>query len=354
VYAPSAAADAAAMLLAPPAALGLEALGRIADGAPVALGDGVRERLEASHRQLLALARSGRVVYGLNTGCGPLCERPVPPEARTSSSGTSCAATRPASARRTAAGWCARPWQCALSLAQGRSAVRPVVVDTLVAMLNACVHPVVPEIGSVGAKRPRRARAHGARAHGGGRGRVAGARRPAAEALTAARIAPVAPRDARRSALMNGTSCETAQAALLVLDAEALVAAAEAAAALVIEVLGGSAEAFDERVHAVRPHADRRARRRGSAASRREQAPPAGPRAGAGASRRASAGAGRLHAPLRPAGARRGARDRRPRARRHRDRGERGHRQPTFLAERTRSSTPATSTGSRSRSPSTT
>ena len=66
------------ILLAPPAALTLEALARIAAGERVVLGDGVRARCEASHRQLLALAASGRVVYGLNTGCGPLCERPVP------------------------------------------------------------------------------------------------------------------------------------------------------------------------------------------------------------------------------------------------------------------------------------
>ena len=60
-------------------------------------------------------------------------------------------------------------------------------------------------------------------------------------------------------ALMNGTSCETAQAALLVCGAETLVEVAEIAAALVIEVFGGSPEAFDARVHAARPHAGQRA-----------------------------------------------------------------------------------------------
>src|SRR5207249_11003905 len=60
-------------------------------------------------------------------------------------------------------------------------------------------------------------------------------------------------------ALRNGTGCEAAQAALLVLGAEELVAAAEAAAALVIEVLGGRSEAFDARVHAARAHAGQEA-----------------------------------------------------------------------------------------------
>jgi histidine ammonia-lyase len=84
---------------------------------------------------------------------------------------------------------------------------------------------------------------------------VDGARRPAAEAFAAARLSPLAFEGREALALMNGTSCETAQAALLVLGAEELVAAAEAAAALVIEVFGGSPEAFDPRVHAARPHA---------------------------------------------------------------------------------------------------
>src|SRR4029453_9687448 len=81
---------------------------------------------------------------------------------------------------------------------------------------------------------------------------------------------------------MNGTSCEAAQAALIVLGGERLVAGAEgtaglviegagghprgvhaaraeagaeATAALVIEALGGNPEAFDARVHEARPHA---------------------------------------------------------------------------------------------------
>jgi histidine ammonia-lyase len=254
VYAPSAASE--AVLLAPPESFTLDALGRVADGAPVALGDGVRERLEASHRQLVELARSGRVVYGLNTGCGPLCERPVPADARAEfqqnlvrSHATGLGPSHPG--RIVRATMAVR----ALSLAQGRSAVRPVVVDTLVAMLNAGVHPIVPETGSVGASGDLVELAHVAQAlMGEGDVEWCDARRPAAEALAAARIAPVVLEGREALALMNGTSCETAQAALLVLDAEALVAAAEATAALVVDVFGGSEEAFDARVHAVRPH----------------------------------------------------------------------------------------------------
>src|SRR5439155_428003 len=120
----------------------------------------------------------------------------------------------------------------AFSLAQGRSAVRPLVVETLVAMLNAGIHPVVPETGSVGASGDLVELAHVARAlMGEGEVEWRGMRRPAAEALAAAGVAPVVFEGREALALMNGTACEAAQAALLVLGAEELVAAAEAAAA---------------------------------------------------------------------------------------------------------------------------
>src|SRR5262249_23492808 len=147
------------------------------------------------------------------------------------------------------------------TLAQGRSAVRPVVVEALAAMLNAGILPVVPEVGSVGASGDLVELAHVARALAG-EGPVdwSGRRVAAAAALAAAALRPIALEGREALALMNGTSCEAAQAGLVVLGAERLVAVAEAAAALVIEVLGGSPESFDARVHAARPH-------RGQAAS---------------------------------------------------------------------------------------
>jgi histidine ammonia-lyase len=244
------------VVLAPPAPLALEDLGRIATGALVEVDAAVPARMRASQRQVEALLRSGRAVYGLNTGVGPLCEHVVPPEAsvRFQQNLVRCTASgfgpsHPAEVVR--ATMAAR----AYSLALGRSGVRPLLVEMLAAALNAGVLPVIPETGSVGASGDLVELAHVALAlMGEGMVDLRGARRPAAEALAAARIAPLVYTGREALALINGTSCETAQAALLVLGAEALVAAAEAAAALVVDVLGGSAEAYDARVHAVRPH----------------------------------------------------------------------------------------------------
>jgi histidine ammonia-lyase len=247
---------AARVTLAPPEPLTLEALGEVASGAIVALGADVAGRMAASHRHLQALAASGRPVYGLTTGCGPLVDRAVAGEARAEfqrnlvrSHASGLGRPHPEPAVR--ATMAAR----AFSLAQGRSGIRVDVVETLLAMLNAGIHPVVPEIGSVGASGDLVELAHVAHALiGEGEVEFRGARQPAAAAMRAAGLVPIVLEGREGLALMNGTSCETAQGALLVLGAETLVAAAEAAAALVFDVLAGNPETFDPRVHAARPH----------------------------------------------------------------------------------------------------
>jgi histidine ammonia-lyase len=245
------------VLLDPPAPLDLDDLARIATGIPAALGAGVAERMAASHRQLLALAAAGRPVYGLNTGCGPLVDRPVAAAdaARFQlnllrSHASALGAPHPPEVVR------ATMAVRALSLAQGRSGVRPVVAETLLAMLAADLLPVVPEIGSVGASGDLMELAHVARALAGeGPVTLRGRACAADAAFRAAGLRPLAPEGREALALMNGTACETAQAALAVVGATGLVAVAEAAAALAIEVFGGNPESFDARVHAARPHA---------------------------------------------------------------------------------------------------
>jgi len=237
------------------APLALEAVDRIAVGAPVVLDTAARERLVRSHRQLATLVAAGRVVYGLNTGCGPLCDRPVSPEdgARfqlnlVRSHATGVGAPHPTEVVR------ATMAVRAQTLAQGRSAVRPAVVEQLVAMLNAGITPLVPEIGSVGASGDLVELAHVARAVAGeGMVERDGRRLPAAAAFAEAGLSALVLEGREALAMMNGTSCEAAQAALVVVGAQRLVAAAEIAAALVLEVFGANAEAFDERVHRVRP-----------------------------------------------------------------------------------------------------
>src|SRR5207245_11504922 len=125
-------------------------------------------------------------------------------------------------------------------------AVRPLVCDALLAMVDAGVHPIVPEVGSVGAGGDVVGLAHvAAVVMGEGDVEWRGSRVRAAPALAQAGITPVAFEGREALALMNGTACETAQAALVVLGAEEVVRAAEVAAALGLEALGAHPEATD-------------------------------------------------------------------------------------------------------------
>ena len=97
-------------------------------------------------------------------------------------------------------------------LAKGFSGVRPETLDLLVAMLNRGVHPVDPVPGLGGRdRRPRAARAPRAGARGRRRRACSkGERRPSAEALAAAGLAPVALEAKEGLALINGTQLMTA------------------------------------------------------------------------------------------------------------------------------------------------
>jgi histidine ammonia-lyase len=245
------------ILLAPPAPLSLEALVRIARGAKVAVAAGAWPRVEAAHAQFLRLQASDRLLYGVNTGCGPLCEHLVPiadvPAFQANLVRSHASGLGPLHPREVVRATLAVR---ALTLAQGRSGVRRRVVETLLAMLEADVCPCIPEIGSVGASGDLVELAHVAlAAMGEGLVQHDGRAKPAREALASAGIAPLVLEGREGLALMNGTACEAGQAALLVVGGDELVHVAEAAAALVVDVLGANPEAFDPRLHAVRPHA---------------------------------------------------------------------------------------------------
>jgi histidine ammonia-lyase len=246
-----------AIVLAPPAMLSLDDVARVAGGARLRVADDVWPRVEAAHAQFRRLQGSERLVYGVNTGCGPLCEHLVPladvPAFQANLVRSHASGLGPAHPRDVVRATLAVR---ALTLAQGRSGVRRTVIETLVAMLDADVCPRIPEVGSVGASGDLVELAHVALAvMGEGHVHHDGRLRPAREALAAAGIAPLVLEGREGLALMNGTACEAAQAALACVGAADLITVAEAVAALVIDVLGANPEAFDARLHSVRPHA---------------------------------------------------------------------------------------------------
>lgn len=128
------------------------------------------------------------------------------------------------------------------------------VVETLLAVLNAGITPVVPSVGSVGASGDLAPLAHIAlvpigegRARVHGRGEVKGA-----EALSGAGIAPLQLEAKEGLALINGTHLMAAQAALLCRDFETTFEAALAAAAMSIDACRATDAFLDARVHQAR------------------------------------------------------------------------------------------------------
>jgi histidine ammonia-lyase len=81
-----------------------------------------------------------------------------------------------------------------------------------------------------------------------------GERLPGAEALQRAGLAPVILEAKEGLALTNGTALMAALGCLAVIEAENVALCADAAGALSLEALFGTMWAFDERLHAARPH----------------------------------------------------------------------------------------------------
>jgi histidine ammonia-lyase len=142
------------------------------------------------------------------------------------------------------------------TLAKGFSGVRPVVIDTLIQMLNHGVYPAVPVQGSVGASGDLAPLSHMALVMMGEgeailpEDELIGGQK----ALERAGIAPLELEAKEGLALNNGTQFMTAIGVLGLLDAEHLVRVSALACALSLEANQGVINAFDQRIHSVRPH----------------------------------------------------------------------------------------------------
>jgi histidine ammonia-lyase len=141
-------------------------------------------------------------------------------------------------------------------LAQGYSAVRPVIAERLLQLLNHDILPVVPEQGSLAASGDLVPSGHLAMALIGAGEVVAGGRRiPAAQALAEAGLEAVSPEEKEGLALVNGTAFSEAVALAAVLRAERLLRAADIAAAATLQSMKGFLSAFEPRVLQPRPFA---------------------------------------------------------------------------------------------------
>src|SRR6185369_15775339 len=239
------------------AQLTLEQIADVAKGREqVVLADEARARVEKACRVVEDIVTEGRTVYGVNTGFGKLSDVRIDKSdlvqlqlnlVRSHSVGLG--APLPEDEAR------AMLLLRANVLASGFSGARALVIDTLIAMLEKGVTPVIPEKGSVGASGDLAPLAHLALAAiGEGEVFYGDERLPAGTALERAQIAPLKLEVKEGLALLNGTQAMGAVGALALHRAERLVRLADVAGAMTLESLKGTPVAFDERTHAARPH----------------------------------------------------------------------------------------------------
>jgi histidine ammonia-lyase len=226
-------------------------------GESVALVPAAVERMKASRAVVDRVVTSGATAYGINTGFGKLASERISTEqvrqlqvnlVRSHASGVGA----PLSEVETRAMMLLR----ANALAKGLSGIRPQVVETLCAMLNAKVHPVIPSQGSVGASGDLAPLAHLAQVViGEGRAIFREETLAGGQAMKRAGITPVALEAKEGLSLLNGTQGMLALLSLALHEADNLVDTADVAASLSLDALRGSPGAFDSRIMHARAYA---------------------------------------------------------------------------------------------------
>ena len=209
--------------------------------------------MQKSRDHVEGLAASETPVYGISTGFGALANRHVSQELRTQ--------LQRSLIRSHAAGIGApveREVVRALialrlkTLCSGKTGVRPVVAQTMAALLNAGITPLVREFGSLGCSGDLAPLAHCALVLMG-EGEAFdknGIQRPVADLLQEARITPVLLAEKEGLALINGTDGMLGMLILALADLETLVDSADVVAAMSVEGLLGTDRVFIPELHA--------------------------------------------------------------------------------------------------------
>ena len=232
----------------------LAQLRAIAGGAALSLPEGWQAPLERAVAALAARIDSGEALYGVNTGFGKLASQRIGRDdlaklqrnlLRSHAAGIGPFLPTPVVRLILALK--------ALSLARGASAVRPVVVEGLLALLNAGVLPAIPAKGSVGASGDLAPLAHLSLVLiGEGEAMLGEEVLPGAEALRRAGLAPLELGPKEGLALLNGTQVSTALALTGLFAADLLWRSGITAGALSTDAARGSDTPFDPRIHALR------------------------------------------------------------------------------------------------------
>ena len=176
-------------------------------GAKVQIAETALQNIRTSRDTVERILQREAPVYGINTGFGSLSSVRISNEQTgllqknlILSHAVGCGQPLPTEVVR------AMLLLRANALCQGYSGIRPVVVETLISMLNRGVHPVVPSKGSLGASGDLAPLSHMAMVMlGHGEAEVQGQILPGAEAMEKAGLPLVSLQAKEGLALINGT-----------------------------------------------------------------------------------------------------------------------------------------------------
>jgi histidine ammonia-lyase len=231
----------------------------VAQGEPnaprIALGESAKEKVNRAADAVQQLLREGRIAYGITTGFGAFKDRVISPDQVEQLQHNilvshAVGVGDPFDAAMTRAIMLIR----ANTLARGHSGIRLETLQLLIDMLNAGVHPIIPQKGSLGASGDLAPLAHMALPIiGHGEAEFRGEVLQSDEAMRRANLVPITLAAKEGLALTNGTSVMCALGVLQTIRAERLSQTADIAGCLSLEALNGTDLAFEERIHALRP-----------------------------------------------------------------------------------------------------
>lgn len=235
--------------------LDVEAVARVSrGGAKVELTAAASERIAAARAVVDRAAKGDTAVYGLTTGLGAAVDTRLPAD------DVAAFQTRAIRARSVAVG--ARLPRDAVraamtariaGMAAGGSGASPAVLEALIALLNAGVHPSVPAIGSIGAADLAPLAHLALTLIGEGEAEYRGRLVPAGDALRLAGLAPVALGAKDGLALINSNAVAVGAGALTLCDAEAALGVLDVSAALSMEGFRGNPSPLDPLAQLARP-----------------------------------------------------------------------------------------------------
>ncbi len=236
------------------APLSIPELLAVVDGAPLELSEEARAKIQASHAVVEAALAGRDAVYGLTTQVGHgkdelLTEEQLGRQQRMLVMTHSGGLGAPLPTRIVRAALTAR----LNGIARGGSGASMAAADVLVAMVNAGVHPLVPETASVGAGDIGQMAGMAQVAIGVGRAEYRGAALQGGDALARAGITPLELGAKDGLALISANAVSIGHGALVVDQAIRVADAADVTAALSMEATGSNLSIIEPAVAEAKP-----------------------------------------------------------------------------------------------------